>query len=144
MKTDKGKDKFKIEFEKGKEKLNIEISLQKKEDEKKEGLLIFIKRENSIPSTYYKKVFSLDDLKNLSDYCHMFKSIEKAFQDFKFKSERKDYDINLHNSDNEIVINIQTYTVYGNLSLVIPVAPMDQEKVVRSLCNIIKKHDENK
>lgn len=135
-------DKFKIEYQIDKENLVIEVSLRQREQKDSASIYIGIKRENSIPSTYYHKEFYLDDLQVLSEYFNMFQSIEKAYKDFKLKSERKDYEISLENIPNEIIIKIKTYTIYENIDLTIPIEEIDQEKVVKNLCDVIKKHED--
>ena len=124
--------------ERNNEKFIFDIIINKK------NLIQFnIKRENSIPNTFYSKEFSLEDLQKISKYFKVFDLMEEVFDDIKSKFDKKDYEINFEEIETKINIKIKTNVNNLDFSLEIPIKKLEPEKIIKDLCITIKKHDDN-
>ena len=96
------KTKEKFELEKNNEKFKLVLII------KGSKIGIKIEQENSIPNTVYYKDYSLEDLQKIAKYFKVFDSIDDFFEDFKEKFSKNNYELNIEDIEQKIVIKIIT------------------------------------
>ena len=76
--------------------------------QKNDKIEIEINCQNTFLNPYYSKEFSLNDLQKISKYFQLFDSIDECFTDLKQKFEYHNYEINLNEIEEKIILKIIT------------------------------------
>ena len=87
--------------------------------------------QNSFPSQFYGKEFSLNNLQKISKYFQLFDSIDECFKDLKQKFEYHNYKINLNEIEEKIILKIITNIDKKDFNLEIPIKKQNKKKLIQ-------------